>query len=189
MKKVLVVLGILVAVLAIGGSIWVVNAQTDSPQDSDAYTCPGYADGDYQGNYGMWGRGMMGRYYAEEGQVGCILGDEENPMHDAMLEYAAGVLNLSADEINTRILDGESLYQIAEAEGLSDDEIATLIQDFHTSFFESEDFDNEFFQSMYDRMQQRWSGEDSSGFGPGGCHGNGRSAGRGGMMGWFESES
>jgi hypothetical protein len=110
-------------------------------------------------------------------------------MHDAMLEYAAGVLNLSADEINTRILDGESLYQIAEAEGLSDDEIATLIQDFHTSFFESEDFDNEFFQSMYDRMQQRWSGEDSSGFGPGGCHGNGRSAGRGGMMGWFESES
>jgi len=148
MKKVLVVLGILVAVLAIGGSIWVVNAQTDSPQDSDAYTCPGYADGDYQGNYGMWGRGMMGRYYAEEGQVGCILGDEENPMHDAMLEYAAGVLNLSADEINTRILDGESLYQIAEAEGLSDDEIATLIQDFHTSFFESEDFDNEFFQSM-----------------------------------------
>jgi hypothetical protein len=189
MKKVLVVLGILVAVLAIGGSICLVNAQTDSPQDSDAYTCPGYADGDYQGNYGMWGRGMMGRYYAEEGQVGCILGDEENPMHDAMLEYAAGVLNLSADEINTRILDGESLYQIAEAEGLSDDEIATLIQDFHTSFFESEDFDNEFFQSMYDRMQQRWSGEDSSGFGPGGCHGNGRSAGRGGMMGWFESES
>jgi hypothetical protein len=189
MKKVLVVLGILVAVLAIGGSIWVVNAQTDSPQDSDAYTCPGYADGDYQGNYGMWGRGMMGRYYAEEGQVGCILGDEENPMHDAMLEYAAGVLNLSADEINTRILDGESLYQIAEAEGLSDDEIATLIQDFHTSFFESEDFDNEFFQSMYDRMQQRWDDEGYEGFPGGSCHGYGRSAGRGGMMGWFESES
>lgn len=188
MKKVLVVLGILVAVLAIGGSIWVVNAQAGNPQDSDNFTCPGYANGDYQGNYGMWGRGMMGRYYAEEGQIGCVLGDEENPMHDAMLEYAAGVLNLSADEINARILDGETLYQIAESEGLSDDEIATLMQDFHASFFSSED-GSDFFQGMYDRMQQRWSGEDVYGFGPGGCHGNGRSSGWGGMMGRYQPES
>lgn len=187
MKKVVLILGVLVAVLAIGGSIWVVNAQTDSPQDGDTYVCPGYADGEYQG-YGMMGRGMMGRYYADENQVGCVLGDVENPMHDAMLEYAAGVLNLSADEINARILDGETLYQIAESQGLSNEEIITLMQDFHTSFFTSEDGNSGFFQGMYNRMQQMWDDEDFSGYPAGGCQGHGRFAGRGGMMGWDNSD-
>ena len=186
MKKVLIVLGILVAVLAIGGSIWVVNAQADNPQDSEPFTCPGYADGEYQG-YGMMGRGMMGRFYADENQVGCVLGDVENPMHDAMLEYAAGVLNLSADEINTRILEGESLYQIAESQGLSNEEIIKMMQDFHTSFFTSEDNDSGFFQGMYNRMQQMWDDEDFSGHPGAGCQGYGRSAGRG-MMGWSNSD-
>ena len=188
MKKGFVILGILVAVLAVGGSIWVVNAQTDNPQDTDTYTCPGYADGEYQG-YGMRGRGMMGRYFAEEDQVGCVLGNVENPMHDAMLEYAAGVLNLSADEINARILDGETLYQIAESQGLTDEEIVSMMQDFHSSFFSSEEGNSEFFQGMYNRMQEFWGDEGNEGFPGGGCHGYGRSAGRGGMMGWYQPES
>lgn len=186
MKKIIMVIGILIAVLAIGGSIWVVSAQSTDPQNN---TCPGYTDGQYSGGYGMRGRGMMGGFYGQNGQTGCLAGDVDNPMHTAMITFFSDALDLSEDELNTRLIEGESLYAIAVEAGVTEEEFFTLMQEFHTSFWESADVDSEFFQNRYERMQQRWSGEGSSGYPAGGCHGFGRSGNWGGMMGWFQPES
>lgn len=137
----------------------------------------------------MRGRGMMGDYYSQDYQTGCLADDEDNPMHTAMVAFFADALNLSEEELIIERSRGESLFAIASAEGLSDEEIVTLTQDFHTSFLESTDLDDEFFQNRYDRMQERWSGESSSSYPAGGCHGYGRSGNWGGMMGWFQPES
>ncbi|MBE0685472.1 MAG: hypothetical protein IH585_05685 [Anaerolineaceae bacterium] len=190
MKKLILIVGVLIAVLAIGGSIWVVSAQTTDPQNPDQdYTCPGYGDGEFSGGYGMRGRGMMGGYYGQSAQTGCLAGDVDNPMHTAMIPFFAEALGLSEDELNTRLSNGESLYAIAAEAGVSEEEFFSLMQDFHTSYWESADVDGSFFQNRYERMQERWSGEDSSGYPAGGCHGNGRSGNWGGMMGWFQPES
>ncbi|PKO05330.1 MAG: hypothetical protein CVU41_11880 [Chloroflexi bacterium HGW-Chloroflexi-3] len=186
MKKIIVVVGILIAVLAIGGSIWVVSAQSTDPQNP---TCPGYSDGAYPGGYGMRGRGMMGSFYGQNAQTGCLAGDVDNPMHTAMITYFADALGLSEDELNTRLSDGESLYAIAAAADFSEEEIYALMQEFHTSYWESADVDSEFFQNRYERMQERWSGEGSSGYPVGGCHGYGRPGNWGSMMRWFQPES
>jgi hypothetical protein len=186
MKKIIMVVGILIAVLAIGGSIWVVSAQSADPQTP---VCPGYADGEYSGRYGMRGRGMMGGFYGQNAQTGCLAGDVDNPMHTAMITFFADALDLSEDELNKQLSDGESLSAIATEAGVTEEEFFTLMQEFHTSFWESADVDSEFFQNRFDRMQERWSGENASGYPAGGCHGNGRSGNWGGMMGWFQPES
>jgi len=46
-------------------------------------------------------------------------GDGEGPLHDLMIEAAAGVLGLESADLEARLESGETLRQIAEDQGLS----------------------------------------------------------------------
>ena len=49
-------------------------------------------------------------------------GDGEGPLHDLMIEAAAGVLGLEPADLEARLESGETLWQVALDEGLSADE-------------------------------------------------------------------
>jgi DNA-binding phage protein len=56
-----------------------------------------------------------------------MMGDEEGPMHDAMISAFADALGLTPEELEDRHDEGESLWQIAEDLGLSESEIQALM--------------------------------------------------------------
>src|SRR3990172_13199929 len=67
--------------------------------------------------------GVVGTAYAEESSVPPGpgwpgQGDGEGPLHDLMVEAAANVLGLGAAELEGRLADGETIYQIALDLGL-----------------------------------------------------------------------
>src|SRR3990170_10055 len=49
-------------------------------------------------------------------------GGGEGPLHDLMIEAAAGVLGLEPADLEARLESGETLWQVALDEGLSADE-------------------------------------------------------------------
>ena len=67
--------------------------------------------------------GVVGTAYAEEsslppGPGWPVQGDGEGPLHDLMIEAAADVLGLETAELEGRLADGETIYQIAVDLGL-----------------------------------------------------------------------
>src|SRR5574341_831666 len=75
---------------------------------------PDYGRGGMMGGYG-YGPGMMGGW-----------GEGYGPMaeyHDLMVETLAGELGLTADELQAEFEAGKTIWQIAEAQGLSDEEL------------------------------------------------------------------
>lgn len=199
MKKALLVIGVVLALFAVGGTIWVVNAQTNGPdtQDQD-YDCPMWDNADGSAWGGHMGRdGMMGRYFNEDGDMPCGVDGEYGPMHDTIVNALAEATGLSVDEINTKMNDGETFVQIATDAGLSEDQINELFTQAHQDAFEAMGSEDGFFQDRLDHMKEMWNGEFTPGFGHGGCvDGNfnstsdsARGGARGGMMGgWAQPE-
>jgi len=71
--------------------------------------------------------GVVGTAYAEEGSLppgpdGPGQGGGEGPLHDLMIEAAADVLGLETAELEVRLADGDTLYQIALEMGMSVEE-------------------------------------------------------------------
>lgn len=100
--------------------------------------------------YGMMGSGRMG-WYGEQG-----------PMHELMIDTLAQKLNLSPQEIETRHDAGESIWEIAQAEGLSDEEIQDLMFSVHDTVLESAVSEGWLTQEqadwMNEHMNQMWDG-------------------------------
>ena len=79
------------------------------------------------------GYGMMGR---QTGGYGMLGAETYGPMHDCMVDALAEALNLTPEEVQTRIDNGETPWQIAEAQGLNQDQIGQLMQDAHDQALE-----------------------------------------------------
>jgi hypothetical protein len=191
MKNKWLIVGIsIVALLALafGGLVWAgtAYAQTQNPP------APGYRGmmggyGTQDGRYG--GYGMMGGF----GMMGA---GGYGPMHDDMVDALAEALNLSPEEIQSRIEAGETPWQIAQAQGLSDEEIQQLMLEAHDKALEAAVEAGTLTQEQADWMDQHmesmWSA-DGAGFG--GCHGsagagNSTSGTRfGPMMRWSNTSS
>jgi len=155
MKKTLLFVAVLgVAVLALGA---VGIAYAHGPN-------PGTPDGTFPYGYG---HGMMGGYamYGEEG-----------PMHEAMVAAVADALGLTPEEIEARHDAGETLWDIAAAQGLSDEEIQDLMLSTHDIALEQAVAEGlltaEQAEWMVARMGSMWTGEHNHS-----CDGTGR-------MGW-----
>jgi hypothetical protein len=170
MKKVLAISAIVVlAVLALGLA-GIAYAQTQTPPNPE-----------YPFGYGMMGRsgargsgpGMMGRW----GTGGY------GPMHEYMEDAFAEALGISHDELEAKLDEGETMWSIAQAQGLSDEEIATLMVDARTQALEKAVADGVMTQEQADWMTQRMQQAQESGFGPGACHGSG-GPGRGPARRW-----
>ena len=157
--------------LAFGGLVWAgtAYAQSQTPPATgylrgmmDGYRTPGgYSS--QSGQYG--GYGMMGGF----GMMGAA---GYGPMHDDMVDALAEALNLTPEEIQSRIEAGETPWQIAQAQGLSDEEIQQLMLDAHDKALDAAVEAGTLTQEQADWMDQHmesmWSA-DGAGFG--GCHG------------------
>jgi len=124
MKKTLfgfIVIGIAVLALGLTNVAYAHSPNPTVPDDSYPYG-PGMVGG--YGMMGGFGYDMMD-WYGEEG-----------PMHDAMINAVAEVLGLSPEELEARHDAGETLWEIAEAEGLSKDETQELMFSVHDQALE-----------------------------------------------------
>jgi hypothetical protein len=161
MKKALLIGGIAMLVLGAAGAIGVVAyAQSSTPTPY-----PGFGPGM------MGGRAMMGGWGS----------GSYAPMHDTMLQAVAEALGMQPDELQERLANGETMWQIAEAQGLSADEFRSLMSDARSKALEKAVADGVITQEQADWMQDHidYMWENGFGLGGGPCDGGwgGRRAG------------
>ena len=173
MKKWILIGGVVViavAALAFSGYAY---AQSQTPNTPAVPFGPGMMGG--RGGYG----GMMG------GQRGT---GTYGPMHPYMVSALAEALNLTPEAVQERMDNGETGWEIAASTGLSDEEVATLMQQVHTDALAAAVEAGVITQAqadwMQDHMQQMWENG-----GPGACHGGqGRPGGGYGPGGRWNSQ-
>jgi len=98
-----------------------------------------------------------------------MMGAEEGPMHDAMISAFADALGLTPEELEARHDDGETLWQIAEAQGLSESDIQTLMVTARGEALTQAVADGELDQEQADWMLSHM---DEGTFGSGSCDGS-----------------
>lgn len=161
MKKFIVIAG-LVGITALAlGAFSLAFAQVETPPPG---TNPGY------------GYGMMGGRGGFGGMRGSWQGDEHGPYHETMLATFAGELGLTVAQIEARLDSGETMWQIAEAEGLSTDEFSDMMLQARQAMLDQAVEDGTITQEQADFMASRW-GSRGYGSGNGGCLGYGSQGG------------
>jgi hypothetical protein len=153
MKKSLLgilIVAVVVFALAITG---VVHAQSNTPTYSTTQT-----------DYGFGGHGgMMG------GRTGI---DQDGLLHDAMIAAFAEKLGISVEDLNARLASGETMYSIAKAEGLTDEEFATLMVDTRNQAIDQAVTNGTLTQAQADWMKTRSNMMGSGSFGMRGANGS-----------------
>lgn len=177
MKNILyIVVGFMVAVLVFGVAGYA-YAQSQTPPIPEYPYGPGmHAMRGVEGMGGGYGHGMMGG----SGMMGW--NDEYGPMHDAMIAALAEALSLTPEELEARHDAGETMWQIAESEGLSPEAIQELMLSAHDNALEDAVANGwlteEQAEWMDAHMDQMWSGEYGNGGFGGHCGGGGWNASR-----------
>lgn len=110
---------------------------------------------------------------------GPMHGGGEGPMHDYMVKALAESLKLDAAQLESRLENGESAYQIALAQGIAEKDIPALLTAAHTNALDAAVKAGVITQLQADWMKTRGFGH-MGGMGVGICDGNGRSQMRGG---------
>jgi hypothetical protein len=161
MKKYMVIVGVIgISIIALG-AFNLAFAQSETPPPA---TSPGY------------GYGMMGGRGGFGGMRGAWMGDEHGPYHELMVATFAEELGLSVDLIQSRLESGESMWQIAEAEGYSAEEFTDMMLLAHEAKLNQAVDDGTLTQEQADAMGSRWQAR-GFGSGYGGCAGNGAQVG------------
>ncbi len=163
MKKIVVVASIVLATIAVLSIAGFAYAQTQTP--------PVYGPGMMGGSYGRGGRGpgMMGGYGA--GMMGGAYGDE-GPMHEYMVDAFAGALDLTPEEVESRLDAGESMYDIAISQGFTAEQFAELMDQAHDTALDQAVAAGVITQQQADFMDERMGGMFGAGAGTG-CGGYG----------------
>lgn len=189
------------AALALGGLVWAGTAYAQSQTPPVPGYPRGMMGGQYDGNGMMGASGTQDGYgmmdgYGTPGGYGMMGAGGYGPMHEYMVDALADTLNLTPEEIQSRIDAGETPWQIAQAQGMSEEEIQQLMLDAHDKALDAAVEAGTLTQEQADWMDQHmesmWS-TDGAGFG--GCHGavgagNTTSGTRyGPMMRWNNSSS
>lgn len=131
--------------------------------------------------YGMMGNGngMMGGY-AQNG-VSNIHQWMLNTggMHTLVWNGLAEALGLTPDELNAQLADGKTLAQVAEAQGVSQEQLAAALENSVKAGLEKAVAEGVLTQQQADWMLTRMAGNYEwmltrmdAGYGAGGCHGN-----------------
>jgi len=161
-------------------------AQDETPPAPETpYYGPGMMNRPYDGERGGWagrgagrgGWGMSGGYYAT---------GEYGPMHDAMMGAFAEAFGLSQEELEARQAAGETMWEIAEAQGFSAEEFASLMTEARSEALEQAVAEGTITQEQADWMIQRMAQRQAYGYGPGSsaCTGSGPTGSpRGGARG------
>ncbi len=116
----------------------------------------GYGPGGMMNGYGHGG--MMGG-------LGRNFGRRVGVMHDYMISAFANAVGLTVDEVNTRLSNGETLTQIANAQGYTGEKLTQLITQVRQAAVNQMVKDGVITQSQADQMLQRMSEYMGPGFG------------------------
>lgn len=157
MKKYILITAILVAVLAAAGIAGYAYAQRPVPNTP-------FEEGVAQG-WGMFGRmgGMRGAGMMENYERGS------GPLHNYMVNAFAKALNLTAEDLDTRLQNGESMWQVAEAQGMTAEDFTALMTTVRTDAAQQAAADGVITQEQADWMLQRMQNMQQRGFGVGNC--------------------
>jgi hypothetical protein len=152
----------------------------------------------YGGNQGMMGgwrgqgatnqAGMMGWQRGfRQGMMRGYAQGMMGPMHDYMIAALAAKLNLTVDELQTKINAGERPYDLAKAQGLTDAQIQELMEQAHDEALKAAVAAGVLTQAQADAMdqlmEQMWqNGGSGRGFGMMGGRGTGGCPGMGGNL-------
>ena len=162
MKRSLLVVGGLIALIAALALAGFAYAQTQTPpQGNNSF---GYGAG-MMGNYGRgmmggFGRGMMGN-----GSYGY------GPMHEYMEEALAKALGITQEDLEAKLAAGETMWTVAQAQGLTDAQISELMTNAHSEALKNAVQAGVITQAQADWMDEHMDQMFSNGVGPGACHG------------------
>lgn len=80
---------------------------------------------------------------------------ERGLMHDYMVAALAGTLNLSVEDVDARLTAGETMYDIALAEGIAEADMQTFLTGVRTTAINAAVADGVITQAQADRMIAR----------------------------------
>lgn len=167
MKKLVLASLIVVLVFMALGSAGYAYAQSAQPQSGTFG--PGTMQGEMVG-VGRHGRGGIHGSYGSAGE-GFV------PMHDYILEVFANAFTLSVDELQARLEAGETMFNIAEGQGVTLEEFRSTMIEVRTTAINQLVADGVITQEqadwMLERMSRMWQG-----VGSGECSMSGGSSGR-----------
>jgi hypothetical protein len=131
----------------------------------------GYGPGGMMGGYGNgYGPGTMMQGYGPGGMMGRRgpgLASGEGLMHEYMISAFAEAVDLTVEEVETRLANGESLTEIAIAEGITKDQLADLFTQVRQAALDAAVADSTITQEQADLMLDHMSNYTGPGFGPG----------------------
>jgi len=154
MKKVVLILAGMLVLVAIFGVVGFAYAQTQTPPDEGAP----FGAGPGRGMMGRFGQGMMG-------------GTGYGPMHEYMEQALATRLGLTEEDIEDKLAAGETMWSIAQAQGLTDEEISALMLTARDEALKAAVAAGDLSQEQADWMSQHMQQMQGFGMGAGGCGG------------------
>jgi hypothetical protein len=146
----LVMVATLVAVLMSASFVFAQGTVPTTPQAPGSalgYGATGNGGGMRGGRSGAMNNGGMG--------AGGFAAADDGILHDAMIAVYAEKLGISVDDLNARMEAGETMAQIAYAEGLTADEFTALMADTRSQALEQAVADGTLTQEQADWMQTR----------------------------------
>ena len=135
------------------GATSLAYAQTESPQP---YGAPGFGHG-MMGGRGRYGSGMA------NSEVGIY--------HEVMVGSFVEALGMTVDQLEARLEDGETIWQIAESEGTTWDDFFAIMSDARSAMLDKAVEDGTMSPEQAEFMNSRGSAR-GYGRGYGGCMGS-----------------
>ncbi len=168
MKKIFIVAAVVVVALVALGAAGFAYAQTQTPNAPANPNAPGVMP--RGGQSGGYGQGSMMNGFSSQAVDG-----EFGPLHDAMYPALASALDLTPDELLARRNAGETLWSIAQSQGISADQFQTILIQARTQAMNQAVAEGTLTQAQADFMLNRTNQMGQSGFGPGSmnCDGSG----------------
>ena len=177
MKNILIFLAgamVTVLVLGIAGYAFAQTQTPPTPSTSQENFNWGMMGGRFQRGFGM-----MGRFSGQGGPDGY------GPMHEYMVDAFAEALDVSPEALQEKLNAGQTMWQIAEEEGIKTEEFTNLMLEARTKALDQAVADGLITQEQADWMVQRMTQMHANGFGSsaGGCGGFRSGGWRGGPAG------
>jgi len=127
----------------------------------------GYGPGGMMGDYGPGG--MMGergnRYgHGMMGGRGMVIARGVGIMHDYMISAFASTVGLTVEEVDTRLANGETLKQIAIAQGTTEADLPALASKVRQVALDKAVADGVITQAQADLMLERMNNDAGQGF-------------------------
>lgn len=169
MKKIVLPISIVAAIAIFLATASFVYAQIPNPTDQPS---PEWMQ-NMMGRNGRPGPATMGGTDMMSGENMNAMSAVHTALHDGMVASLAEKLNLTTEELNQRIADGETMWEIAESAGWTQGEFTTWMLETKKVKLDAAVANGVISQEQADWMIERMQHMYGDGFAQGSCHANG----------------